>query len=89
MIEKENESMFQMLFRKYDVNSVDVMQAWRATNTVTEDVNIFLNTLGEYEVWINDDFHASYDTFYEAQRYAEFAATFEVNILNWTQESQK
>jgi hypothetical protein len=71
-----------MTFKKYDVNATDIQDAWVATNTVSQEVNIFLNTLGEYEVWVDEEFHTSYNTFFEAQRYAEYAAT---TTLNWKQ----
>jgi hypothetical protein len=63
-------SAAKMNFTLYSTNSIDIQSAWMSTNALKE-VCIILNTKGVYELWIESDFVEFYDTFEEAQRYAE------------------
>lgn len=63
-------SAAKMNFTLYSTNAIDIQSAWMSTNALKE-VCIILNTKGVYELWIESDFVEFYDTFEEAQRYAE------------------
>jgi hypothetical protein len=63
-------SAAKMNFTLYSTNWGDIQSAWMSTNALKE-VCIILNTKGVYELWIESDFVEFYDTFEEAQRYAE------------------
>jgi hypothetical protein len=75
----------KMNFTPYSTYSIDIQSAWMSTNAVKE-VCIILNTKGVYELWIESvrygqsDFVEFYDTFEEAQRYAESMVTLQVRI---------
>lgn len=75
-----------MNFTPYNTDPIDIQSAWISTNAL-KDVCIFLNTKGVYELWIESDkemgdivFVEFYDTFEEAQRYAESMVTLQVRI---------
>lgn len=83
----------KMNFTPYSTDPIDIQSAWMSTNAVKE-VCIILNTKGVYELWIESvrlsrgllisngqsDFVEFYDTFEEAQRYAESMVTLQVRI---------
>lgn len=75
----------KMNFTSYNTRDIDIQSAWKSTNAVKE-VCIILNTKGVYELWIESvrygqsDFVEFYDTFEEAQRYAESMVTLQVRI---------
>jgi len=75
----------KMNFTPYNTDPINIQSAWMSTNAVKE-VCIILNTKGVYELWIESvrygqsDFVEFYDTFEEAQRYAESMVTLQVRI---------
>lgn len=67
-----------LTFKRIDVNAIDIQTQWVATNAVVEDVLIVLNTLNEYESWVEGEYVGSFDSFHEAKQ-----AIITTSTLNW------
>ena len=69
-----------LTFKKIDVNAIDIEEQWIATNALVEDVMIVLNTLGEYETWVEGEYAGCFHNFQNAKQMAENIVN---TALNW------
>jgi len=71
-----------MKFEEYQiVHGIDLKQGWVATNA-HKPVKINKNTKDKYELWVDGDYKAQYDTFDIATRYAEAQVSFHTPYQN-------
>jgi hypothetical protein len=73
-----NERGDAMNFVEFNIRpAVDIVKAWMSTNAERE-INIVLNTLDKFELWVGPDLMSIHDSFDDAKRRAETLVTFTI-----------
>ena len=73
-----NERGDAMNFVEFNIRpAVDIVKAWMSTNAERE-INIVLNTLDKFELWVGPDLMSINYSFDDAKRRAETLVTFTI-----------
>ena len=73
-----NERGDAMNFVEFNIRpAVDIVKAWMSTNAERE-IEIVLNSLDEFELWVGADFMSKHASFDDAKRRAQTLVTFTI-----------